>query len=124
MRSSIRADLIDHSDRGLQYCCNDYQDTLGKYKISLSMTEKYDPYQNAVAERINGILKQEFIGGIFIKDVKLVDSLMIQSIQIYKQKRPHYSCHMKTPNEMHKQGSIKIKTYKKKNSIKKIPDAI
>ncbi|MFT4847504.1 MAG: putative transposase [Sediminicola sp.] len=76
-------DLIHHSDRGLQYCCNDYQDTLGKYKISPSMTEKYDPYQNAVAERINGILKQEFIRGIFIKDSKLMDRLITQSIQIY-----------------------------------------
>jgi transposase InsO family protein len=123
-RKYPKEDLIHHSDRGLQYCCKDYQDALGKYKISPSMTEKYDPYQNAVAERINGILKQEFIRGILIKDIKLMDSLITQSIQIYNQESPHYSCHMKTPNEMHKQRSIKIKTYKKKNSIKKILDAI
>jgi transposase InsO family protein len=116
--------LIHHSDRGLQYCCDDYQDTLGKHKIQPSMTEKYDPYQNAVAERVNGILKQEFIRGILIKDIKLMDRLITQSIEIYNQERPHISCHMKTPNEMHKQQLIKIKTYKKKNSIKKIPDAI
>ena len=116
--------LIHHSDRGLQYCCDDYQYTLTKYGITTSMTEKYDPYQNAIAERINGILKQEFIRGISIKDISLMEKLITQSIQIYNQERPHLSCHMKTPNEMHQQQLIKIKTYKKKNSTKKIPDAI
>lgn len=119
-----KRELIHHSDRGLQYCCDEYQETLGKHQIRTSMTEKYDPYQNAVAERVNGILKQEFIRGILIKDIKLMDRLITQSIEIYNQERPHISCHMKTPNEMHKQQLIKIKTYKKKNSIKKIPDAI
>lgn len=52
--------LIHHSDRGLQYCSNDYQKLLKDNDISPSMTEKYDPYENAIAERINGILKQEF----------------------------------------------------------------
>lgn len=56
--------LIHHSDRGLQYCSSDYQKTLNKSTIKCSMTEKYNPYQNAVAERINEILKQEFIRGI------------------------------------------------------------
>jgi len=116
--------LIHHSDRGLQYCCDDYQYTLSKHGITTSMTEKYDPYQNAVAERINGILKQEFIRGISIKDIRLMEKLITQSIQIYNQERPHLSCQMKTPNEMHQQQLIKIKTYKKKNSTKKIPDAI
>lgn len=106
--------LIHHSDRGLQYCCDDYQKTLVKYQIRTSMTEKYDPYQNAVAERINGILKQEFIRGIEIKDIQLMKKLITQSIQIYNLERPHYSCHMETPNDMHKQRLIKIKTYKRK----------
>ena len=53
--------LIHHSDRGLQYCCEEYQQTLIKNNIKCSMTESYDPYRNAVAERVNGILKQEFI---------------------------------------------------------------
>lgn len=52
--------LTHHSDRGLQYCSNDYQKLLSKYGISPSLTEKYDPYENAIAKRINGILKQEF----------------------------------------------------------------
>ena len=50
--------LIHHSDRGLQYCCDDYQRILTKKKVKCSMTESYDPYANAIAERINGVLKQ------------------------------------------------------------------
>ncbi|MFT7196031.1 MAG: putative transposase [Marinoscillum sp.] len=109
--------LIHHSDRGLQYCCDDYQEVLSKNHIVCSMTEKYDPYQNAVAERVNGILKQEFIKGILLKDVSLMDKLIEQSIEIYNQERPHYSCFMKTPEYMHKQQSIRIRTYKKTKII-------
>ncbi len=109
--------LIHHSDRGLQYCCDDYQKLLQKAGILCSMTEKYDPYQNAIAERINGILKQEFIRGIQLKDVKEMKRLVTQSIEIYNKERPHWSCFMKTPEQMHKQKNIKIKTYKTKNSI-------
>ena len=54
--------VTHHSDRGFQYCSNQYQDLLKKSKINCSMTESYDPYANAVAERVNGILKEEFIG--------------------------------------------------------------
>ena len=78
------------------------------------MTESYDPYQNAVAERINGILKHEFILGITTSDIILMQKLMDQSIHIYNEERPHLSCLMKTPNAMHKQKTIKIKTYKNK----------
>src|SRR5690606_16829315 len=53
--------LIHHSDRGVQYCSDEYQEYLKKYKITCSMTENSDPYENAIAERINGILKQEFM---------------------------------------------------------------
>lgn len=87
------------------------------------MTEKYDPYQNAIAERVNGILKQEFIKGILIRDVELMSKIVAQSIYTYNHRRPHYSCFMKTPDEMHKQRKIKIRTYKKKNSTKKNLDA-
>ena len=116
-------ELIHHSDRGLQYCSDEYQKTLSKNGVTCSMTEKYDPYENAVAERVNGILKQEFINGIDIQDCKLMTLLIKQSILIYNENRPHSSCHMKTPKQMHKQRSIRIKTYKK-NSIKIRLDAV
>lgn len=116
--------LIHHSDRGLQYCCDAYQELLIDAKVLCSMTEKYDPYQNAVAERINGILKQEFISGIQITDIKLMKKLIDQSIKVYNAERPHWSCYMYTPNQMHQQRNIKIKTYKTKNSIMEIHNAI
>lgn len=106
--------LIHHSDRGLQYCCDEYQSQLKGHQINCSMTESYDPYQNAVAERINGILKHEFILGITTADLQLMKKLIKQSINIYNHERPHLSCQMKTPVEMHKQNSINIKTYKTK----------
>ena len=111
-RSNIKKPLIHHSDRGLQYCSYKYQDILTKYGVKCSMTEKYDPYQNAVAERINGILKQEFIGDIFINDLGVMKKLIDNSIQIYNQKRPHYSNFYKTPNQMHLQNHVQMRTYK------------
>lgn len=107
--------LIHHSDRGLQYCSNEYQRLINNKKIQCSMTESYDPYQNAVAERINGILKQEFLMNTKNIDIKTMKTLIKQSIEIYNQYRPHWSCYMLTPNQMHKQKNIKIKTYKNKN---------
>lgn len=108
--------LIHHSDRGLQYCCDAYQDLLKNNLIRCSMTESYDPYQNAIAERVNGILKQEFIRGISISDLGLMKKLVEQSIHIYNSERPHWSCWMNTPDKMHKQKKIKIRTYKKQES--------
>lgn len=106
--------LIHHSDRGLQYCSDKYQQLLKQYSIECSMTEQYDPYQNATAERINGILKQEFILGIQINDLALMKALIRESVKIYNNERPHLSCEMHTPNFMHKQSDIVIKTYKRK----------
>ena len=109
-------DLIHHSDRGVQYCCELYQQTLEAAKTKCSMTEKYDPYQNAVAERINGILKQEFIGGCQIKNIDLMRALIKNSIQIYNQERPHYSNFLLTPQQMHQQEKIVMRTYKKQKT--------
>ncbi len=106
--------LLHHSDRGLQYCGGDYQSVLNKYTINCSMTEAYDPYENAVAERVNGILKQEFLGYTNKLDLKTMQELVADSVIRYNTKRPHYSCYYKTPEQMHKQKTIKIKTYKSK----------
>jgi transposase InsO family protein len=108
--------LIHHSDRGLQYCSKPYQEVLRKHKIQCSMTESYDPYQNAIAERINGILKQEFLINSQETDITTMKRIVKQSIDIYNAKRPHLSCNMLTPEQMHKQRDIKPKTYKKKIS--------
>jgi len=115
--------LIHHSDRGLQYCCDLYQKLLNGNNITCSMTESYDPYQNAIAERVNGILKHEFILGITTNDLELMNKLIDQSIYIYNNERPHWSCRMNTPAFMHLQSQIKIRNYKNKNSIEINPDA-
>ena len=108
--------LMHHSDRGLQYCSDDYQKTLNRNDIKCSMTQSYDPYQNAIAERINGILKQEFLINTQKIDIAIMRKIVKQSVLIYNTKRPHLSCSMLTPEKMHQQSSIKIKTYKKKIS--------
>ncbi|MGO2401492.1 MAG: IS3 family transposase [Mesonia sp.] len=106
--------LIHHSDRGLQYYSNDYQELLDKNGIKASMTEKYDPYENAVAERVNGILKQEFNIAKYEMNLKIKKQIIREAIKIYNQERPHLSNHMLTPNQMHKQSKIEMKTYKSK----------
>lgn len=92
--------LIHHSDRGLQYCSSLYQRKLEENNIQPSMTDGYDCYQNALAERINGILKQKFLL-IKCNTGKELELLIKQSIQTYNTKRPHLSLSMKTPNFVH-----------------------
>ena len=106
--------LIHHSDRGLQYCSNEYQKVLNDNGIKPSMTEKYDPYENAIAERINGILKQEFDIARNIKNIDVKGELIKNAIEIYNNYRPHFSNHMLTPIKMHKQNKLKRKQYKSK----------
>ena len=106
--------LIHHSDRGLQYCSNEYQKVLNDNGIKPSMTEKYDPYENAIAERINGILKQEFDIARNIKNLDVKKQLIKNAIEIYNNKRPHLSNQMLTPMQMHKQEKLKRKQYKSK----------
>lgn len=105
--------LIHHSDRGIQYCCDVYQKTLAACKIKVSMTQGYDPYANAVAERVNGILKQEFGLEAFDVDMLTMTNLVKNSILKYNTIRPHSSCQMQTPEQMHVQQKICIKTYRK-----------
>lgn len=122
-RRCSKEPIIHHSDRGLQYCSNDYQELLRRNRILPSMTEKYDPYENAIAERVNGILKQEFSIDKFQANIELKRKLVKNSIEIYNDLRPHLSNHMLTPNEMHQQNKIKRKSYKKVkgSNIKLLP---
>lgn len=108
--------LIHHSDRGIQYCCNEYQKLLMQNKIICSMTETYDPYENAVAERINRVLKEEFLLEKYDVDLETMKKIIQETVNVYNNDRPHISCQMKTPTEMHKQRIIKMKTYRKENS--------
>ncbi|WP_107948101.1 IS3 family transposase [Shewanella baltica] len=91
---------VHHSDRGLQYCSAVYQNALQASQIQPSMTDGYDCYQNALAERVNGILKQEFL----LHRCRTFAELKIlvrESIAIYNDMRPHLSLNMATPNQVH-----------------------
>jgi len=116
--------LIHHSDRGVQYCSDGYQKILLKNKIRCSMTNNGDPYENAVAERINGILKQEFIIDTYHADLDIMKKIVKEAIDIYNNQRPHYSNYMLTPKQMHNQSDIQIRTYKRKNSSRNEPTTV
>jgi putative transposase len=109
-------DLIHHSDRGLQYCSAEYIAKLKNNTIKVSMTENGDPYENAIAERVNGILKYEFlIVDGFTNHLQAI-KVIKESIGIYNDQRPHLTCKMLTPNQAHMQQEMKIKKWKKKTS--------
>ncbi len=107
-----REKTIHHSDRGAQYCCNEYQELLRRVGIRTSMTQDSSPYSNAIAERVNGILKQEFSlesRHCSFEELKLI---VKQSVNAYNTKRPHFSCALLTPYKMHMQNELPRKEYK------------
>lgn len=99
-----RGEAIHHSDRGLQYCSELYQARLAKNGIKPSMTTGYDCYQNALAERINGILKQEFLIHRYKSKTELAQ-VVEESIYAYNHLRPHSSLEMKTPAFVHEKAN-------------------
>ena len=99
-----RLPLIHHSDRGLQYCSSTYQQVLRQNRITPSMTQGYDCYQNAMAERVNGILKQEFLIHRY-KDKETLERVIKESIYQYNHYRPHLSLGYRTPEQVHNEKS-------------------
>lgn len=93
--------LIHHSDRGLQYCSKEYVALSGKNNIRISMTENSDPYENALAERMNRTLKEEFGLGQKLKSMLQAYILVNEAIELYNTIRPHLSLKMKTPEMVH-----------------------
>lgn len=94
-------ELIHHSDRGIQYCSAQYQKLHYQYGVHCSMTDGYDCYQNALAERVNGILKSEFLIRK-PRDLAEAKVMVAESIRIYNERRPHLSLEYKTPDEVHR----------------------
>lgn len=106
--------LIHHSDRGSQYCCGDYVQLLKSYNIGISMTENGDPYENAIAERVNGILKGEFyLDKTFLSFNEALQTVH-NAIDKYNHVRPHASCDYLTPVAAHQQTGILRKRWTKK----------
>lgn len=93
--------LIHHSDRGIQYCCKEYVKLLQDNSIAISMTENGDPLENALAERINGIIKGEYLDCYEVNSIQEANELLIQVVNLYNQERPHMSIGNKTPEEVH-----------------------
>ncbi len=112
--------IIHHSDRGIQYCCPDYSEFAESKAMILSTTEKYDPYENAVAERINGILKYEFGLIKTIPSLEIATKMLKEAVEVYNNERRHRSLQMKTPNFAHTNQTHQYKSYKKKQSKQSI----
>ena len=106
--------IIHHSDRGMQYCCPDYSEFAEKNGFILSTTEKYDPYENAVAERMNGILKYEFGLKRTIPTLRIATKMVNEAVNLYNSKRLHRSLKMQTPNEAHRKQNHPYASYRKK----------
>jgi len=109
-------EIIHHSDRGIQYCSVKYVKVLESHGIKISMTENGDPYENAVAERVNGILKTEWLYDMELKGYNDAYNAIEQIIKIYNSERPHSSIEMLTPDQAHMQtGKLKRlwKSYRK-----------
>lgn len=110
-----RKELIHHSDRGSQYCCKEYVKLLQNSNIRISMTENGDPYENALAERVNGILKSEWLDHEKFDSFSQAKDRIGQIISIYNTLRPHSSCNMLTPEQAEKQvGKLKKRWTKRK----------
>lgn len=108
--------LVHHSDRGLQYCSTLYTKLLMHNDIAISMTQDGSPYDNAVAERVNGILKDEFGMGEVFENLKQAGKQLGEAMIIYNEQRPHMSNHLLTPEQMHRQNSMLPKTWRKKTT--------
>ena len=105
--------LIHHSDRGIQYCSKEYTSILKNKGICISMTENGSPYENAMAERVNGILKTELLQKRYESREQAVKAID-KAIRIYNNKRPHLSIGMLTPEQAHKtKGELKMMWSKK-----------
>ncbi len=111
---TVTSRLIHHSDRGIQYCCYDYVNYSNGCNIQISMTENGNPYENAIAERVNGILKDEYDLYNTFKDFNDAHEAVKVAINKYNNKRPHRSCNMLTPAQAHLQTGVLKKRWNNK----------
>jgi transposase InsO family protein len=106
--------IIHHSDRGMQYCCPDYTEFAKGKGFVMSTTQQSDPYENAIAERINGILKYEFGLRKTIASIAIARAMIKEAVEIYNNERLHWSLDLKTPQTVHNgYNQQKYKSYKR-----------
>ena len=107
-RSHTETPLIHHSDRGIQYCCGEYIRLLNRNGIQISMSSPGNPYENAVAERVNGTVKTEFYLDGYFGNIGQVRRAVKEAVFLYNNHRPHASCDYLTPEQAHRrQGKLK-----------------
>jgi transposase InsO family protein len=99
--SATSAELIHHSDRGVQYCSSSYVNTLKNNHIKISMTQNGDPLENAIAERINGIIKNEYLYDYQCRNIEEGRKRLAQVVYLYNKERPHNSIGNLTPESVH-----------------------
>ena len=104
--------LIHHSDRGCQYCSNEYVSELKKRHVNISMTQSGDPLENAIAERANGILKVEWLYKMRITTRDECRSILDRIIDFYNTQRPHMSIGMQPPEAVHMQTGEQRRCWK------------
>lgn len=98
--------LIHHSDRGLQYCSYAYSGKLKDHQIHISMTQNGDPRENAIAERVNGIFKGDFLMDKIFTSLEQAQQQISQMVEAYNNLRPHASCDYFTPVEAHQMTGV------------------
>lgn len=103
--------VLHHSDRGIQYCSNEYVALLQQHHALISMTQSGDPLENAIAERVNGILKTELISSSY-PDIDKAALSIARAVIIYNFKRRHSSLNYQIPNDVHQQKGAQIKRWK------------
>ena len=121
---SIQNKIIHHSDRGIQYCSQEYVNILENNHFSISMTENGDPLENPIAERVNGIIKEEYLNHYRYPTINDLEEKLCQVVLLYKDERPHSSCSMFTPTKTHEQNpAIKRnwKTYYRSENSAPVP---
>lgn len=104
--------LTHHSDRGVQYCSETYVKLLQDNSIQISMTENGDPLENAVAERINGILKGEYLKQCQIHSIEQAREELQRAVKLYNEERPHFSIGLLTPELVHSKNLVTERLWK------------
>jgi transposase InsO family protein len=114
-------ELTHHSDRGIQYCSKEYVKLLQDNGIQISMTENGDPRENAIAERVNGIVKNEYLIDYQVNNINQANELLGAVVKLYNEERPHLSIGLLTPNQVHLQNlkaeQLWTNYYHKKDNI-------
>ena len=112
-----KAEIVHHSDRGKQYCCPDFSEFSVSKGFILSTTQQYDPYENALAERINKTMKYDFGLNQVLPNKTFAEKMTKRAVRLYNNLRPHDSLKGRTPASVHKKPDVPYKSYRKNKEI-------